>query len=341
MRYLILSLLLLVSTHAIAEDKTAAAPAAAVALKPDTVAATVDGKGIKVSDIDEQLKRPEMAGYYQAASQDPNMLNQLRAGVLNSMISKDLLLDAAKKSKAVDPKAVTKSLDEFIAQQGGKEKVTEALKMHGVTWDQFMTEMSDGFTIRDYVEKDLTKDLKISDADIKKAFDAQPERYSQPERVRARHILLAFPKDATDAQKDQIKKKADDLYAKVSAPNADFNKIASETSEDPGSKVNGGDLGYFTRGMMVPEFEKTAFDLKTGEISKPVASQFGYHIIKGEDHQAAQPADYAKAKPQIEQELLLKARGTAVQEKLVELKKTQKVEIKVKELETPSMVAPS
>jgi len=79
---------------------------------------------------------------------------------------------------------------------------------------------------------------------------------------------------------EAAKKKADEVYGKVTAEGADFAELAKTYSEDPGSAANGGDLGYFAKGTMVAEFEEVAFKLKEGQISKPVKTIYGYHIIK-------------------------------------------------------------
>ena len=323
---------------AFADNKPAAADST---LSPDTVAATYADKSIKISDIDKELQRPEMAAFFKSVGSDPKMLNKLRAGVLSSMISRDLLLTEARKSKAVDPKEVTKELDDFIKDQGGKDRIMEMLKQHGVTYEQFSSEMEQGFLIKDYVEKDLTKNLTVSESDMRKAFDANPQKYAAPERVKASHILVAVPQGATKEQEESAHKKADGLYTKATAPGADFAKLAEENSDDPGSKVRGGDLGYFGRGMMVPDFEKVAFDLKPGEVSKPTKTQFGYHILKVSEHEQAEKPDFEHAKPQIEKELLNAARNDAVQAKIAELRKAANIQIKVADLDPKANALPS
>ena len=99
-------------------------------------------------------------------------------------------------------------------------------------------------------------------------------------KVNVQHILKLFPRNATDSAKQATKAKIDSVYALVTAPGADFAEIAKAQSEDPGSAKRGGDLGWFGRGRMVPQFEKVAFDLPDGAISEPFETAYGYHIIK-------------------------------------------------------------
>jgi peptidyl-prolyl cis-trans isomerase D len=122
--------------------------------------------------------------------------------------------------------------------------------------------------------------ITVSDADIKSYYEQNQKQYGTPEERRASHILIAVKKDASAADKAAAKAKADKLYAQVSANPADFAKLAKANSDDPGSKEHGGDLGYFSSGMMLKPFEDATFQLKQGQISQPVLSDFGYHIIQ-------------------------------------------------------------
>ncbi|MEX0935259.1 MAG: peptidylprolyl isomerase [Gemmatimonadota bacterium] len=124
----------------------------------------------------------------------------------------------------------------------------------------------------------LQPDTAISAEELQEAFDAQ-----QPGReIQARHILLNFPEGATPAQRDSVTALAEDLHQRALA-GEDFGELAREYSQDPGSGPQGGDLGFFGRGAMVPPFEEAAFALEPGETSEIVESQFGLHIIRVDD----------------------------------------------------------
>lgn len=107
-------------------------------------------------------------------------------------------------------------------------------------------------------------------------------KYTQPHEVHARHILVRVPRDADDATRATARGKVEDLKKKIDG-GADFGTLAKETSEDPGSKEKGGDLGFFPRGRMVAEFDEAAFSLKPGEVSEVVETPFGFHVIKVEE----------------------------------------------------------
>ncbi len=132
-----------------------------------------------------------------------------------------------------------------------------------------------------YMDSVLEPDTAISDQDLRVMWEADPPADS----VRAQHILLAFPEQATDAQVDSVVAFAEQLKARALAGEA-FEALAGEYSEDSGSAIQGGDIGFFGRGVLVPAFEEVAFSLAVGEIGDPVLSSFGLHVIKVTDRKA-------------------------------------------------------
>ena len=148
------------------------------------------------------------------------------------------------------------------------------------------------------VEK-VRETVQVPDADVEAFYTQNKAQYSTEGRVRASHILLK-----TEGKDDAtVKAKAEALLAQAKAPNADFAALAKANSEDEGSAVNGGDLNYFGKGQMVPEFEAAAFSLKPGQISDLVKTTFGYHIIKVVDSQPETVRPVADVKPEIIEQL--------------------------------------
>ena len=135
-------------------------------------------------------------------------------------------------------------------------------------------------------------------ADVQRFYNDNIAQYQTPEQIRASHILL------NTAGKDEatVRKQAEDILKQARA-GADFAALATKFSEDEGSKVNGGDLDYFSRGRMVPEFETAAFALQPGQISDLVKSQYGFHIIKVVDKKPAVTRTFDEVRPQIEEQL--------------------------------------
>ena len=140
--------------------------------------------------------------------------------------------------------------------------------------------------------------IVVPAADIEAAYNTNSQQYETPEQVRASHILLK-----TEGKDDAtVKAKAEDLLKKAKA-GADFAELAKANSEDEASAKNGGDLDYFGRGRMVPEFDQVAFALQPGQISDVVKTQYGYHIIKTTDRKAATTRPLAEVRQQLSDQL--------------------------------------
>lgn len=158
----------------------------------------------------------------------------------------------------------------------------------------------------------------------KKLFDDTVKTLKPEEEVRARHILV--PEEAqAKAALERLKK------------GEDFAKVASELSKDPGSGKEGGDLGWFAKERMVPEFAEAAFKLEKGQLSEPVKSQFGWHVIKLEDKRTKPLPTFDEVKPQIEQYLVRKAQ----QDIIVGLRDKAKVERLDQPAAAPAPAAPA
>ncbi len=162
----------------------------------------------------------------------------------------------------------------------------------------------------------------LTDEAMKKVYDDAAKQISGEQEVHARHILVQT-EDEAKAIKAELDK------------GGDFAKLAKEKSKDPGA-ADGGDLGFFTKEQMVPEFSKVAFSLEPGKISDPVKTQFGWHIIKVEEKRNRKPPDFAQVKPQIEQYVTRKAQSEFV----AKLRETAKAE-RMDKPAAPAVPAPA
>jgi len=151
----------------------------------------------------------------------------------------------------------------------------------------------------------------LTDAAMHKVYDDAVKQMGEEREVRARHILIrAAPGDEKGSKEAEEKIKA--IIARL-RKGENFETLAKETTEDPSGKANGGDLGYFTKEQMVPEFAEAAFKLKPGEISGPVKTQFGWHVIKLEDSRIKAPPTFDEVKGQIENFVTRRAQAELVQ----------------------------
>jgi peptidyl-prolyl cis-trans isomerase D len=145
--------------------------------------------------------------------------------------------------------------------------------------------------------------LADQSARVRAFYDEHPERFKQPERVRARHLLIRVASDASEEDVAKARERAEAGLARIRG-GEDFAAVASELSEDPGSKDRGGDLGFFTRGQMVPPFEEVAFSLEPGQVSELVRTDFGFHVIRVEEHKPAEERSFDDAAREIAEELV-------------------------------------
>ena len=150
----------------------------------------------------------------------------------------------------------------------------------------------------------IRQTLRISDDQLKVQFQQNIKQYQVPNRVHAEHILLMTVGNKTDAEVEEIKKKAEDILGQAKK-GAKFEDLAKKYSEDPGTKDKGGDLGWLVQGQTVPEFEKVAFSLQKGQISDLVKTQYGFHIIKVMDKETAHTKPFEEVKDSLRAPLLL------------------------------------
>jgi peptidyl-prolyl cis-trans isomerase D len=148
-----------------------------------------------------------------------------------------------------------------------------------------------------YPPANFESKVKITDADIQDYYDIHTDQYEKPEEIRARHILFRLDPNASEQEKVKVREKAQQVLAKAKS-GTDFAELAKQYSEDS-TASNGGDLGFFKRGQMVPSFEKAAFSLEPGQISDLVESPFGIHIIKVEAKHAAETKTLDQVRPEI------------------------------------------
>jgi len=175
----------------------------------------------------------------------------------------------------------------------------------------------------------------LTDEAMHKVYDEAVKQMGEVQEVHARHILIrAAPGDekASKAAEDKIKA----IIVRLKK-GEDFEKVAKELTEDPSGKANGGDLGYFSKEQMVPEFSDVAFKLEKGQISEPVKTQFGWHVIKVDDKRVKPMPKFEEVKPQIEQFVTRKAQAELV----TSLRASAKIEKMYKTEEPKAPAAPA
>jgi peptidyl-prolyl cis-trans isomerase C len=334
-RVLVLALVFLCSAAACrknpaeqsASAQTPAAKEAPAPPKPMPVAlpdvlARVNGQPVTKVDFDRLIKNMEGRGGIPAERRD-----EVLRGALDQLITYSVLKQEAVTRKFVvsdtDVDAQVASMQKQFPTQAEFDK---ALSARNTTVEQLKSDARVDMAINKMMEAEVANATPATDADAQDFYAKNPDKFQQPESVRASHILL-LTKDKDEAAKKAAKSKIDELLKRARA-GEDFAALAKANSED-GSASQGGDLGAFPRGRMVPEFDKVAFSLKPGEISDVVTTEFGYHIIKLTEKKEASTIPLDQVKPQVLEYLTKQKKQQRVDGFIEDAKKRAKIEVLV------------
>ena len=296
----------------------------------DGIVAKVNGVGLSQSEFNRSweffLQRSGIpAGH---ADKDGKVL-ELRKQVLDQLIDEELLFQEAKNLKMLAGKdAVDVEIEKARSQFPTPEAFQEALAQNKLTEEGLRTVFNRNLSIQAFVEKKLAKEVAVSDAEVHDFYTGNKDKFDVPEQAHARHILVAVDEKADEKTRQVAKAKADDLLVQLKG-GANFEELAKKSSDCP-SAPQGGDLGLFGHGQMVPEFDQAAFALKPGELSGVVATKFGYHIIKLEEKKDAGLVPELEAAPKIREYLTSQKTAAAVEQKLKALREKAKIEVVIK-----------
>ncbi len=312
-----------------AEKKNPPAPAATALKKtalPDPVA-KVNGVPIPASDLQKALnafnKSPS------AAQVPPGKEKEVQLFLLNQMLGAELMYQVSNKTLV---KEQSKKIDDAFGKIRSRFKTDDEFKKgiaeQGLTEKDLRELIRRNIIIENYIEQEILPKHQVTDTEAKEFYDKNPETFTQPEQIRASHILITVDAKATDAEKKKAKDKADSLLKQLKN-GADFAKLAQENSGCPSSK-QGGDLGYFGKGQMVKPFEDAAIALKPGELSTVVETQFGYHIIKLAEKKPASKIAFTDVKAKIIDNIKRKKVSEAINATLEDARKKAKIEVFLK-----------
>jgi peptidyl-prolyl cis-trans isomerase C len=275
-------------------------------LKETDVVLEVDGTAITVLDVRELFTARYGRQFESMPAEQRAMVEpQVQQMVMNELIQKTLLINAAdKEGMKVTPEEVEKSLKEIAAKIPEGASLEEFAKNAGVSLDRIRQQISTDTKVRKLYEK-VTADVAApAEADVKKYFDEHPEEFEQKASVEASHILISTQGIEDPAQLAAKEKIAKELRTELVAKKGEnFAEMAGLHSDCP-SKAQGGDLGEFEKGQMVPAFETAAFSQEVGVIGETVKTDFGYHIIKVSGKKEAKTLAYADVKEDLTKTLL-------------------------------------
>jgi peptidyl-prolyl cis-trans isomerase C len=304
--------------------KEAASAAVSPVIQSQGPVARVNGSVIEAIEL-RRAKKVALRGQTVPADQQGAIDKQ----AVEQLISAELLYQGAAKTEVTDlEKLVDAKLAQGKARFKDEEDFKNAIKDLEMDEKQLREYTRRDILITRFVESSFVSKVTVPEAEVRAFYDKNPEKFKRDESVRASHILIGSDATSTADEKKMAREKADKLKKEL-AGGADFAVLAKANSTCP-SAPQGGDLGFFGKGQMVPAFEKAAYALKPGEISDVVETQFGYHIIKLTEKKTAEKVDFKDVKVKIEEFLKGQKVNEAIQKYLEETRKTAKIEVLLK-----------
>lgn len=289
------------------------------------VVAIVNGRSISSKLYEMYLKngRAEL-GLESNTEEGRRKLDQLREAIVSELIDRTLIAEEAERRGLTIPSdKMAEAERKAIADLGGDQSYNSYLAEHRLTRDEYRNTLTTQL-YGDMIRNELKKALTVSDDEIKAYYDAHRsyQHFQQQERVTAAHILIAARPNLITQQLERDQKLAGASLSKAvgeemerrrqqalalrrkAVSGADFAGLARQSSEDPGTREQGGDLGTFGRASHPAAFDDAAFQLKAGEISDVVQTEYGFHVIKVSRHESPRTLTLAEATPEIRRRLL-------------------------------------
>ena len=292
---------------------------------PDPVT-TVNGQPISKTDLEHFTEM-----YMNAAGRSLktySLTEQRKAyrAMLDSLIV-DRLVSAQAAGVKVESLDITKRFEEVRKQYADQAAFEKEIARTGQTVAQVEQSIRSQIAREKWMEDQIKDQVAVTPQEVQKFYhDGPPDKFDEPERVSASHILLALRRDAPPEETLAVEKRANELIDRLKTGES-FDVLAEQNSADPTVKKNKGVIGSFSREGVMPEFADAAFKMKVGEISAPVRTQFGYHIIKVTARNAAHTLTFDEAKARITTYIEDQKRQAASAQVILKLHDEAKIEI--------------
>ena len=294
------------------------------------------GNAVRVND--EMISYQRFQGFYVeyrnskgvqvgARGDQLELMKELRREAMDLIVEQEVVAQAAEK-EGIAPD--TAELDEYVEELRSTFDTDMQFRMKleadGFTEESFRRHVSRVLAAKVYLDRIRMDAADIRDAEVREFYDDNPDRLTLPEEVRVRHILLTWKPMGTQDDRAAVRKQMQPILERART-GEDFAALAREFSEDSGTRANGGDTGFFAKGAMVPEFEAIAFSLEPGEISDPVDTTYGVHILKLEERQEPKLVPYDEIRDYLREHLSEEKMEAAVRKKTDELVAAADVEV--------------
>ena len=302
---------------------TPPAPPKPVPAQLPDVLARVNGQAVNKADFERMVRTIESRA---GQPIPPDRRDEILRGALDQLITYTLLSQESKtRGVKVEPAEIEAKMGQLKSQFPNEEAFDKALNQRGMTLESLRKDAQVDLSVTKLMDAEVATLPGPSDADAKDFYDKNQDKFKEDEQVRASHILVKVDEKADATAKQKARAKIDGVLKQVKA-GGDFAKLAQENSDD-GSASQGGDLNYFGKGQMVGAFDKVAFELKPGQVSDIVTTQFGYHIIKVVDHKTGRTVPFEEAQPKIKEYLTGQKKQQHADAFIEGLKKKSKIEV--------------
>jgi peptidyl-prolyl cis-trans isomerase C len=253
--------------------------------------------------------------------------NRIYRQLLDQMIAYKLLVQESKTLKvAVADSDIDGRIKQIQGQFPNEQAFTKALTDQHVTMQQLKDDQRQQMLVAKVIDTQVNSKVNIAPKDVEDFYAKNPDRFKQPESAHAQHILITVPQGADAPTKAKAKTEARAILKQIRG-GADFAILAKAKSQDPGSAQAGGDLGFFPKGQMVPQFDEAVFKLKPGEVSQVVESPYGFHIIKLLEIRPSRTVPLDEARAQVTQYLKEQRANEKTVAYIDQLKAKSKIEV--------------
>ncbi len=237
--------------------------------------ALVDGNG--VYEID--LRREMMADCYASGLSQDQPLAREEIRNASDRLAVNAAIRASSRNESVAASSVSKECDLLRSQFENERAFTERMRTCGFSRESLSTTVADNLKARQWIEKQIASQIAASEEECREFYHTHRDAFASPQRFRASHLFLAAPPETPEEVVESKRVLIESLAQRIEQ-GEDFSALVAEASEDEATKGRGGDLGFFASSRMFPEFFAAAATLRLGELSKPVRSHLGFHIIQ-------------------------------------------------------------
>jgi parvulin-like peptidyl-prolyl isomerase len=296
----------------------------------DRVVAVVNQEIITFSEVEKMSRSLQVEIQTEDRLERRERVQEIFRKVLEKLIEEKLIDQEAKKSGIkVTSKEVEGAIEEVKRRYAvDQENFEKLLAAEGVTLETFKKEIEKQILRTKVINWAVKVEPTAGEKELRDFYQKHIDRYRVNESYRISHILFPIPKDASLEQSREIRKRSQKVLERIKG-GEDFGEMALLYSEDPSSRKDGGDMGYFKRGELLPTLEREALRLQVGEVSGVIRAEFGFHIVKLLDRKGGEPPSFEEVKEKVQADYYDREMEKAYLQFLSKLKEKSVIEIKL------------